>query len=70
MRTDERSRAAGEDGSIEEVFPSPTESLRLLPLDAAIVALVLVPLWLKAAAFADVTVGDELPVSDEAGGAS
>ena len=35
------------DHSIEDIFPSPRECLGLLPLYAAAVALILVPLWLE-----------------------
>lgn len=36
--------------AIEEIFPTPREALRLLPVYLAVMALILLPLWLKARA--------------------
>lgn len=36
--------------AIEEILPTPREALRLLPVYLAVMALILVPLWLQARA--------------------
>jgi len=47
VRVERRHPFRNESVSIEDIFPSPRECLSLLPLYYAIVALILVPLWLK-----------------------